>query len=118
MDDGWPYDMHFSYVEAEYKDNGQNTLQEVKIDPMYFIYLPTSHNFDLQINANLEKFQSNLGDLYGEIGNRVSDGTKEGGKKTFDPRFFEFKISLKKIELLDDVKTSDIKWNEEFTHDE
>ena len=47
MDDGWPYDMHFSYVEAEYKDNGKNTLQEVKIDPMYFIYLPTSHNFDL-----------------------------------------------------------------------
>lgn len=47
MDDGWPYDMHFSYVEAEFKDNGKNTLQEVKIDPMYFIYLPTSHNFDL-----------------------------------------------------------------------
>ena len=57
MDDGWPYDIHFSYVEAEFTDTiGNNPLQQVAIDPMYFIYLPTSHNFDLQINANLANF--------------------------------------------------------------
>ena len=88
MDDGWPYDISFSYVESEYKESSKNSLQRVSIDPMYFIYLPTSHNFDLQINANLANFQSNLGDLYGMSGKRVSDGTEKGGKKTFDPRFF------------------------------
>lgn len=59
-----------------------------------------------------------MGEFFGEQGKRVSDGTETGGQKIFDPRFFNFKISLKKIELMDDVKTSDVKWNEEFTHNE
>ena len=54
-----------------------------------------------------------MGEFYSSTGKRISDGLKSS-KKMFDSRFFNFKMSLKKIELLDDVKTSDVKWNEEF----
>jgi hypothetical protein len=36
----------------------------------------------------------------------------------YDPEFMNFKVAFKRIELDSDVKTSDVKWAEEFTHDE
>jgi hypothetical protein len=47
LEDGWPYSVDFTYNE------GNSSSIQVYTTPYYFIFLPPSHNFDLEINANL-----------------------------------------------------------------
>ena len=87
------------------------------------MYLPTSHDFDLQINAKLKSFQTDMGGLHEETTDpkaghaEVLDG--EGQKTAFDPKFFNFKVGLKKLALLQhNLKGEDVKWTDEFIKDE
>jgi hypothetical protein len=43
-----------------------------------------------------------------------SDNSKLDGRRVYDPRFINFKLAFKKLELDSDVKTNDVKWAEEF----
>lgn len=93
------------------------------------MYAPTSHKFELELNAELLKVASDTGTFFtsGDSDNRgdiVRDGVSaasEGaveGWRGLDRRFFKFTVNLKKIEMNDDVKSKDISWPEEFIHDE
>lgn len=77
--------------------------------------MPTSHKFDLQINAFLKSFQSDRGSLKSNV---KSDDKSLDARRIYDPEFMNFKVAFKRLELDSDVKTSDVKWAEEFTHDE
>jgi hypothetical protein len=47
-----------------------------------------------------------------------SDNPELDSRRVYDPNFINFKVSFKRLELDSDVKTNDIRWAEEFTHDE
>ena len=47
-----------------------------------------------------------------------SDDKYLDNRRVYDPDFLNFKVSFKLLELDSDVKTKDIKWADEFTHDE
>lgn len=93
------------------------------------MYAPTSHKFELELNAELVKVASDVGTFFmsgnsDDRGDVVRDGVSdksEGaveGWRGLDRRFFHFKVNLKKIEMNDDVKSTDVSWPEEFLHDE
>ena len=117
MSDGHAHEFYYAFAaDAESQENTDNRYSKTQ----YFMYLPTSHNFDLQINAKLKSFQSDRGDLYKEADDsRIFDAAGQGTREIFDPQFFNFKVALKKLALLSrDLKAQDVKWTEEFTHDE
>ena len=81
--------------------------------PKYFMYLPSSHKFDLHVFSKMMNFQSDALNLYDT---QVTDGlTKKGGLSS---RLFNFKVSLKKLQLRDNLKGTYTTWAEEYTHDE
>lgn len=109
ISDGTPHDFSFAY---EAKANPIEIQHDNLIKPQYFLYLPTAHKFDLQLDARLKSFQSGTSNLYGS---KVSDGLETN---RLDDYFFNFKVALKKLELRDNLKGTYVKWSDEFTHDE
>ena len=101
ISDGDAHEFSYGFVQdAESSEGTGDSYSKTQ----YFIYLPTSHDFDLQINAKLKSFQTDMGSLPQgstdpKAGNpEVLDG--EGQLTAFDPRFFNFKVGLKKLALL------------------
>jgi len=88
LSDGDKHDFSFSYSLDSKKEP----------ESLYFMYMPASHKFDLRLNAQLKSFQSeqmNLFDL--DKGKKVKAGST--GKTAIDPKFFDFRVALKKIRL-------------------
>mmetsp|Transcript_13172 Transcript_13172/g.20502 ORF Transcript_13172/g.20502 Transcript_13172/m.20502 type:complete len:170 (+) Transcript_13172:4606-5115(+) len=79
-------------------------------DPEYFMFLPQAHEFDLQVNAKVKMFNSMKGDFY------TDDSDQED--LPIHPDFFKFKVSIKLINLEDDLKSRRTKWSEVYVHDE
>jgi len=63
----------------------------------------------------LKSFASDRGSLKSNV---KSDDQNLDSRRVYDPEFMNFKVAFKRIELDSDVKTDDVKWAEEFTHDE
>jgi hypothetical protein len=72
------------------------------------MYLPSSHKLDLLVNAQLSDFESELG-LYEGLDQGSKIEQLQGDSTIFNKGFFNFKVSLKKIDLendLHDLKTT------------
>lgn len=112
ISDGKPYEIDFSYSNP----TGLSTNPDLFSSAQYFLYLPSSHKFELQLNAHLSSFESDKGSLLADA--VKSDDAALDSRRVYDPEFMNFKIAFKLLELDSDVKTRDIRWAEEFTHDE
>jgi len=80
-----------NYFPYNYKKHNEDDDSKAK----YFIYLPTSHDFDLQINAKLKSFSVDSGTIEK---NKWSGGNEK--RPVLDKNFFNFKVSVKKLALL------------------
>ena len=83
MADGYAHEFFYAFdADAENQENTENIYSKTQ----YFTYFPTSHNFDLQVNAKLKSFQSDRGDLYKEADDsRMFDAAGSGTDAVFDP---------------------------------
>lgn len=79
------------------------------------MYLPSSHKFDLLLNAQIKSFQSEIASVF-DLDQEVSYDSAVN--PLFKKEFFSFKVALKKLERVNDLHGKYTKWTEEFTHDE
>jgi len=89
-----------------------NGAKEFETKVNYFIFLPSSHELELQLNAQLTKMQSDVGtyNYKGDGISEVRDGVEaddDQGSGT-NRKFFSFKVGLKKLQLINDLKGKDV----------
>lgn len=124
LPDGKSVDLSFVYQKE-----GNKKWKDNRVDVHYFLYAPSSHKFELELNAELVKVASDMGTFFessnsDDRGDVVRDGVSDAGEgavegwRGLDRRFFHLKVSLKKIEMSNDVKSRDVSWPEEFQRDE
>jgi hypothetical protein len=53
ISDGFPHEFDYTFVASELRLNRKKSS--------YFLYLPMTHNFDLEINSKLKSFASDAG---------------------------------------------------------
>lgn len=82
------------------------------------MYLPTSHEEDVLVNAQLKSFESDAISVFDL--DKGAQFESRDGEKIFDDgnKFFNFKVSLKKLKLRDNLHGYFSSWADEFTHDE
>lgn len=97
--------------------SGKSKLRDSNSETQYFMYLPSSHKLDLLVNAQLRSFESELG-MFEDLDTGFKIETDVKGQSIFPKGFFNFKVSLKKLDLENDLHDDKTKWTEEFTHDE
>ena len=58
----------------------------------FFLFVPTTHEFDLEVNFRLKSFESDLASFITDVDFLPED-------------FFKAKLSIKTLKLDDDIKT-------------
>lgn len=108
---------HLSFVYQGGDGIVGSTRKQTKAS--YFLFLPTSHNLELQLNTQLTKYSSDQGTIHFKDDHSTLQVRNGLGQmwNGLDQKFFTFKVGLKKIQLANDLIGKDVSWTDEFVND-